>query len=58
MQHSTEARYLSGNLQILGPIRLFTVLKERPVTTYPNMALSSVCFFQGHEDPAGNFKQS
>lgn len=58
MQCSTKASYLSGNFQTLGLIRLFTVLKERPVTTHPNMDLPSVCFCQRDEDPAGSLKQS
>lgn len=58
MQHSTKASYLSGNFQMLGPIKLFTMWKERPVTTHLNMDLPGVCFCQGKEAPAGSLKLS
>lgn len=41
-----KSSHLSGNLEILGLIRLFIVLKERPETTHVNMDVPTVCFCQ------------
>lgn len=52
-----KTSYFSGNFKMLSSIELFTIWKERPVTSHP-IGFPSICFSQGKEAMAGNLKLS